>query len=308
MTATALTVRKIPFDLSSALGLPDQFYTFWDHEHASSLLGLGYSYFLEFIELFYNSIRLGSIQEIQSSRVTDSERVFHIQEIQHSKYHNTLNAFLAPGRSRPVGTHPRVYDFLLPIYERRYAGIVKDVEAAAKDTTRANPAVCKALEILALFESQTCASSIVFFDTLFDGGRAKYAIKNSGNLGVLYLFGYHFAEELEHCGVAVDLYEDVAGRPFWEKGRVCGSEYGLDEEALVAALAIASNLGVSVTEAELLDSSFYRLTMKKKNELLVGGFHPDNAEVASLRRHYVEHWDHEWGPAIERAIQFQKEQ
>lgn len=299
---TTPTIRKIPFDLAHAIGVTGGFSPYWHHEKSSSLLGLGYSFFLEFFELFYNAFRPALLKFIHSPQANMLEQAFHRQEMQHAKYHKILNEYLLGGRTRRIGGHPRVYDFLIPIYQDKYAGILGKLNAADTDDHSPHDAVCAALKIIAMFESQTCVSSFVFFETLFDNNKVKYSIRNSQNLGVLYLLGYHFAEELEHCGIVVNLYEQISGQSLFDGELSAATAYGLDDEALIASLAVAEKFNLDIEHSDLLASSFYRLTSDRKNQLLVPGFHPDNPEILGQRNHLVERWDRDWAPSIQQSI------
>lgn len=284
------------------MGIPDDFSPLWHHDKFSSLLGLGYSFFLEFFELFYQSARKGSLNHINSKKVKIDERIFYAQEIQHAKYHKILNEYLLPNRSITVDTHPRVYDFFSQTYSEKYIPILVSSDL---DNTNLDHGIRSyaALEITALFESQTCAASIVFFETLFANDRLKYTIKNTKNLGVLYLLAYHFAEELEHCGVAIDLYEDVTGNKFWDEKRTGSVAHSLHPEAIVATLEVAKKLKINITEDEIYQSSFYLEVSDKMQKLLKIGFHPDNEDVSCIRKEYVSRWDLEWEPFIRSIIE-----
>lgn len=297
-----LTIRSVPFRMEEKAIQESGFNYAWSLERSTSLLGLGYSFYVEFIEIFYTGIRAAALKLIKDPAVARAEKDYYTQEMRHAHQHRKLNKKLHTGVVYRERYHPQVYDFLYPIYKDKYEPMLEGIQKVDSPQGKENASLKQALFDVAVFESKTCVSSFVFFEQLFDNGIIDYTIRNSQNLGVLYLLGYHFIEEIEHCSIAVDVYQSIYDEILWGKQELINIRDLDDEEAIIATYSISKKIGEDISRGQIEASAFYRGIMANRRELIQEGFHPDNPDVRERRAYLVSKWDKEWEPKLLRAI------
>ena len=60
-----MKIRRIPFNLKKAMNIGSNFNFNWAFDKETSILGLGYSFYLEHIEYFCNFVRLCCIKPLK---------------------------------------------------------------------------------------------------------------------------------------------------------------------------------------------------------------------------------------------------
>ncbi len=297
-----LTIRTVPFRMKEKAMSESGFNYSWSLERSTSLLGLGYSFYVEFIELFYTGVRTAALKLLTDPAVVRAEKDYYTQEMRHANQHRQLNRILHTGTVYRERYHPRVYEFLYPIYKDKYEPMLEGIHKENGLPGKENIFLKQALLDVAVFESKTCVSSFVFFEQLFDNGILDYTIRNSQNLGVLYLLGYHFIEEIEHCSIAVDVYQSIYDEIVWSQERLVNTRDLDDEEAIIATYSIAKKIGEDISRTDIEASAFYSGIMTNRRELIQEGFHPNDADVKKRRAYLIDKWDKEWEPQLLRAI------
>ncbi|MCG7539017.1 MULTISPECIES: metal-dependent hydrolase [Pseudoalteromonas] len=297
-----ITIRAVPFRMEEKVINESGFNYAWSLERATSLLGLGYSFYVEFIELFYTGVRSAALKLLTDPAVMRAEKDYYTQEMHHANQHRKLNKVLHKGVVFKERYHPRVYDFLYPIYKDKYEPMLEGARNDLGFSGKDNVFLKQALLDVAVFESKTCVSSFVFFEQLFDNGILNYTIRNSQNLGILYLLGYHFIEEIEHCSIAVDLYQSIYDEIVWSPEELANTRDLDDVEAIISTYSIAKQIGEDISRADIEASAFYSGIMANRRELIQEGFHPNDADVKKRRAYLIEKWDKEWEPQLLRAI------
>jgi len=297
-----LIIRSVPFSMEEKAIDEAGFNYAWSLERSTSLLGLGYSFYVEFIEIFYTGVRAAALKLLTDPAVIRAEKDYYTQEMRHANQHRKLNKNLHTGAVYRERYHPRVYDFLYPIYKDKYEPMLAGINNKNVPTGRENVFLKQAIFDVAVFESKTCVSSFVFFEQLFDNGVIDYTIRNSQNLGMLYLLGYHFIEEIEHCSIAVDVYQSIYDEVLWSKDELMKTRDLDDVEAIIATYSIAKQIGEDISRVDIEASAFYSGIMTNRQELIQEGFHPNDADVKERRAYLIDKWDKEWEPKLLRAI------
>lgn len=301
-----LKLRVVPKEVFTVMNLDDTFRHLWVPDNVLSLIGLGTSYLLEFFEFYGQRISTFYDRYVKDTEFEDDRfNAFISQEKRHAAAHKQLNAFIAKNRTPPSREkyHPRVYDFMYVTYkefaEPIISGLIRD-EAAGK--TLDSPHFKEALKHIAIFETEVCMASFSFFDNLIDKGRLEYMMELSENLGVLYLLGYHYCEEMEHCHISIAAYEKIFKEQLWSKEQV--REYARDADILshrvmVATLMVGQMLGVDVTVRQI------QSMLPDYKALATEGFNARSPEVWEKTRYLVKRWDEEWEPMLLARIREQ---
>jgi predicted metal-dependent hydrolase len=141
---------------------------------------------------------------------------------------------------------------------------------------------------------------------MFDNGEFDRTVASTRNLAVLYLFGYHLAEEIEHCAASLDVYEHLFKEQVWSEGVVGrtfdGSLHPTQFDVYNAAFTVARRAGVELSLSDLQDNPFSRHQRQAQFQTIKPGFHPDRNGVLARRAHHVETWDREWEPRLRKII------
>jgi hypothetical protein len=294
-----MKIRRIPFDIRQAMAIGADFDFRWAYDEQTSLVGVGYSFYLEYIEYFCNFVSKYARPYINDQTLLGHEQCFLTQEMHHAKAHKHLNTFLSAAPAYKDAFHPRIYPYLQSFHEAHYKpimqGIAEGKSSALKD----------ALLKIAVFESKNCVSSFIFFEQLFSGSNFARTCATSGNIGILYLLGYHFAEEIEHCDVAVDVYQHIFQEPVWNAERVQSQIFDLhhaEQESLTAAHYCAQKLGVKTDVDRLSSSPFMTFTKARQIELINLDFDLNSSDMLEQRQLYVRQWDEVWEPALRQRV------
>lgn len=298
-------IRKIPENVFSAMNVNDDFNYLWNPQISSSILGLGYSYYFEFIEYFAERINRIYSGLILDKELANNNDIFMKQEWQHALAHKPLNEFLAscspPSKEK---YHGNVYDFMYINYKLYYEPILHDI--LSNDLiTLDNASLKRGIKEVAIFESKTCVSSFVFFEQLFDGGNIKRILSLSNNLGLLYLLAYHFVEEMEHSYVALDLYEGLYHEKLWGNSLVeseITNQCIENNQAVQYGLYAAKLLGVDISVKDIESSSYYKFTVERQKYFIKENFHPRLPSVSEKREYYINQWDNIWEPMVLDAV------
>lgn len=281
------------------MGINADFDFRWAYDEQTSLVGLGYSFYLEYIEYFCNFVSKYARPYIDDQALLGHEQTFLTQEMHHAKAHKHLNSFLSAAPAIKDAFHPRIYPYLQSFHEAHYKPIMRDI------TEGKSSAIKDALFKIAIFESKNCVSSFIFFEQLFSGTNFSRTCALSGNLGILYLLAYHFAEEIEHCDIAVDVYQHIFQEPVWNAARVQSQIVDLhhaEQESLTAALHCARQLGVETDADRLCSSPFMTFTKALQIELIDVDFDLNAGTVLAQRQSYVRQWDEVWEPALRQRV------
>lgn len=304
-----LKLRSVPKDVFTMMGLNENFNYNWTSDPVSSLIGLGTSYLLEFFEFYGDSISKYYNRFVKDTEFEDERYPqFISQERRHAAAHKNLNLFMAKNYLPPSREkhHPRVYDFLYPTYkdfvEPIIEGIATDEEAGL---TLKSPHFQEAIKSIGIFESEVCMAGISFYDNLIDNGRLEYMMKLSDNIGVLYLLGYHYAEEMEHCSVSIETYEAMYKEKLWTKERVekyLDDSDMLSKRIVTATLFVAKMLNVDITVKQITDRMSYQRRMQNRKSPIKEGFNATEPEILKKREYFVQKWDNEWEPMLLEKI------
>ncbi|WP_392566643.1 metal-dependent hydrolase [Utexia brackfieldae] len=298
-----LKTRTVPKDVFAVMNLNDDFKHLWIPDNVMSLIGLGTSYLLEFFE-FYGEKVSGFYDRFVKGTEYEDDRfpVFIAQERRHAAAHKNLNRFMAKNYAAPSREkyHPRVYDFMYVTYkefvEPNIAGLIQDEQMGK---TLDSPYFKEALRTIATFETEVCMASFSFYENLIDHGKLDVMMDMSENLGVLYLLGYHYAEEMEHCSVSIETYEKIYHEPLWSKERIKQYEAEADlltHRVTVATLYVARMLGIEVTVKQI------RARLPNYRGLVSEGFNAKSADILPKIKYFVEHWDNQWEPMLRAKI------
>ncbi|MBV4411281.1 metal-dependent hydrolase [Enterobacteriaceae bacterium YMB-R22] len=301
--------RVVPKEVYDAMELNENFSYLWNPDPVSSLVGLGSSYVLEFFE-FYGEKIGDYYDEFIKDPVLKDERfgVFVDQEKRHAAAHRKLNNFITKGISPPSREkyHPRVYDFMYGAYkefaEPIIAGIEKDKAAGIKSE---GAFFKEAVRSVAIFESEVCMTGFAFFENLFDNGRFELISNMSGNPSVLYLLGYHYAEEMEHCCVSIEAFETIYNETLWTteliEKHINNSDL-LSRQVVLATLHVAKMLGQEITVKQITESIGFQHRITEGKKYIIEGFNAREDEVLKKREYFVTKWDNEWGPKLHEKI------
>ncbi|MCY1290533.1 putative metal-dependent hydrolase [compost metagenome] len=271
----------------------------WAYDEQTSLVGLGYSFYLEYIEYFCNFVSKYARPYIYDETLLSHEQTFLTQEMHHAKAHKHLNSFLSATPAIKDAFHPRIYPYLQPFHEEHYKPIMQGIAEAKSNSIK------DALLKIAVFESKNCVSSFIFFEQLFSGSNFSKTCELSGNIGILYLLAYHFAEEIEHCDIAADVYQHIFQEPVWNAARVKSQIFNThhaEQESLTAALHCARQLGVKTDIDRLSSSPFMKFTKARQIELINVDFDLNTDPVLEQRQFSVRQWDEVWEPALRQRV------
>ncbi|AZG85686.1 hypothetical protein N032_08345 [Pseudomonas syringae pv. pisi str. PP1] len=294
-----MRIRRIPFDLRQAMGIGADFDFRWAYDDQTSLVGLGYSFYLEYIEYFCNFVSRFARPHMRDQALLANEQTFLAQEMHHAKAHKHLNSFLSAAPAVSDRFHPRIYPCLKLFHEAHYKSIMQEIGEGTLSALK------EALLKIAVFESKNCVSSFIFFEQLFSGSNFARTCASSRNTGILYLLAYHFAEEIEHCDIAVDVYQHIFQESVWSVPRVQSQiidPHHAEQESLAAALHCAHQLGVRTDIERLSNSPFMTFTKARQLELINENFDLNTGTVLEQRRSYVRQWDEVWEPALRQQV------
>ncbi|MGF6191707.1 hypothetical protein [Serratia sp. 2723] len=304
--------RTVPSEVYSVMELNENFNYLWNPDPVSSLVGLGSSYVLEFFE-FYGQKIGDYYDEFIDDPVQKDER-FHVfvdQEKRHAAAHRKLNNFITKDRVAPAREkyHPRVYDFMYGLYKEFAEPILAGIEQDKAVGKKADGQFFKeSIRSIGLFESELCMTGFSFFDNLFDNGRFDIISNMSGNLGVLYLLGYHYAEEMEHCSISIEAFETIYQETLWTKELVDSNINNTNNNSLTArriitaTLHVARMLGHDITIKQITDSIGVQYKSQVSKKYIKEGFNAREPEVLAKREYLVNRWDNEWEPKLLEKI------
>lgn len=134
---------------------------------------------------------------------------------------------------------------------------------------------------------KTVFQVLFFFDNFFSNKNFKKTLKASQNLGILYLLAYHFTEEIEHCDIAVDIYQEISGNSLWNKKNIEDEILNLenlDREPLVAAIYCAKKLNINLEYNNLINSPFIKLTRNQQIKSITQNFNLNSPEILEKRK------------------------
>ncbi len=301
--------RIVPNEVYDVMGLNENFNYLWNPDPVSSLIGLGSSYVLEFFEFYGQAVGDYYEEFIQKTELKDDRfPVFVTQEKRHALAHRKLNNFITKGIAAPTREkyHPRVYDFMYGTYkefaEPILAGIAKE-KAAGKG--RDGMFFKESIRSVGIFESIVCMTGFTFFDNLFDNGRFEQIIQMSGNLGVLYLLGYHYTEEMEHCAISIEAFEKIYQEKLWTKELIekhFGNMDALSRQIILSTLHIARMLGQEITVKQITESLVFQYRTQIAKKYIKEGFNATEPEILAKREALVNRWDNEWEPILLNKI------
>lgn len=307
-----LKLRSVPSEVYGMMDLNDKFNYLWNPDPISSLIGLGSSYVLEFFEFYGDQIGDYYDKFIQDPALKDERfPIFVSQEKRHAAAHRKLNNFIAKGIASPAREkyHPRVYDFMYGPYkyfaEPILAGIAQD-EKSGK--TVDGPSFKESIRSVGIFESEVCMTGFSFFDNLVDNGRLEQMMNISGNLGVLYLLGYHYNEEMEHCCVSIEAFETIYKEKLWTSELINERKNNSDvlsQQVVLATLHVARMLNVDITVNQIVNSIAFKSRIQASNRYIKEGFTAREPEVQEKRDYLVKRWDDEWEPMLLEKIKEQ---
>lgn len=288
------------------MGMDGGFRYRWANDRVISLIGLGNSFLLEFFEYYGDSLSRRYAEIVQGTSFEDDRfETFISQERRHAAAHKKLNLFITRAMRPPTREkyHPRVYDFMYPTYKSFVEPIMSGIERdQAAGIGLSSPSFIEALKSIAIFETEVHAVALSFFSGLFDRNRLDAIMDLSDNLGILYLLGYHYVEEIEHCHVSIETYETISGRPLWTEQEIQAYEntaHNLHERVMNATLFAARELAVEVTYEEL------QARLSPRRNLVKPGFTAREAENSDRINYLIDKWDTEWEPALLARIEAQ---
>lgn len=301
--------RVVPKEVYDSMGLNEEFNYLWSPEPVSSLIGLGSSYVLEFFEYYGEKVGDYYDEFIHDPALKDDRfKVFVDQEKRHAAAHRKLNNFIMKGYTPPVREkyHPRVYDFMSGAYNNFAGPIISGIEKDRAAGIKSEGAFFKeAVRSIAIFESEVCMTGMAFFENLFDNGRFEIVSHMSRNIGVLYLLGYHYAEEMEHCAISIEAFEKIYNETLWTPElidkHINNSDF-LSEQIVQSTLHVAKMLGQQVTARQITESIGFQHRIAAGKKYITVGFNAREPEILEKRKFYVDKWDKEWSPKLLKKI------
>lgn len=301
-----LVVRKIPFDLAAALRAGGAFHPEWFEDKGTAYLALGYSFQLEYTEHNINAVMPAIAKYISDPHLREKQNIFNHQESNHAKYHRVMNDLALQTAVHREKHNPRVYDFFYPSYKITREPLMRALLEGTDEAERM-AAIKEAVFRIAVFESSTCMAGLSFFETFFADGKLPETASMTRNLAILYLFGYHLAEEIEHCTTALDVYEALFAEPVWSPAAIekifAGGGNFFEQETYAGAFFVAKAANVDLTLADLQRNQFALTQRKNMERAIAPGFHPGQGAYAARRRQLVSLWDSEWEPALRERIE-----
>ncbi|QBR71165.1 hypothetical protein CU048_07575 [Beijerinckiaceae bacterium] len=302
---SSLVVRTIPFDLDAALRGNGRFGPYWFDDKGIAYLAIGYSFALEYSERFINLADTVLPNFINDGSLRKQESTFNHQEANHAKYHRILNEMVAPTPPTSEKYNPRVYDFFYSNYKTFREPLMQRL-FEPQDERELMGAVNETMFRRAAFETVTCITGLTYFDFLFDEGRLTETLSATRTPAVLYLFGYHLAEELEHCTTAFDVYDSIFHEPMWSQqsiAQVFGNPaQSIDHEINSAAFFVAKHAGQELSLSELQNNAFAKRQREIQAEMIAPGFHPGRGACKERKDYFVAKWDREWEPILRDRI------
>lgn len=301
--------RAVPKEVYDIMGLDESFNYLWNPDPVSSLIGLGSSFVLEFFEFYGEKIGDYYDDYIKDPKLKDERfAVFVGQERRHAAAHRKLNNFITKTLQPPVREkfHPRVYAFMDEAYRSFAEPIIAGIERdKASGKTQESLYFKEAVQSIAIFESEVCMTGFAFFENLFDNGRFDFVSNMSGNLGVVYLLAYHYAEEMEHCCVSIEAFETVYNEKLWTQERVERHINQMDflaNQVVKTTQKIAVMLNQTVTPEQIINSIAFQARIKAAKKYITEGFTAREPEVLQKREYFISRWDNEWEPRLLEKI------
>lgn len=300
-----LRIRTIPFDLEKALRTDGRFDPQWFDDKGVAYLAIGYSFALEYAERFINLADTLLPRFIKDEALRKQEGAFNHQEANHAKYHRVLNDLVGAGAATAEKYNPRVYDFLYVNYKTFREPLMKRL-FEPQDQRELFAALYETIFRRAAFETVTCLTGLTYFDYFFDGGRLGQTLASTRVPAVLYLFGYHLAEELEHCATAFEVFDDIFHEPVWTEKSI-GLAFGnpaqsIEHEVNSAAFFAARGQSAELALADLHDNEFATKHRERQQAIIAPGFHPARGAVAEQKDYFLAKWDREWEPALREKV------
>lgn len=297
--------RVVPNEVYSMMELNENFNYLWNPDPISSLIGLGGSYVLEFVEYYGEKIGDYYDEFVQNSDLKDERfPIFVSQEKRHAAAHRRLNNFITKGIASPVREkyHPRVFDFMYGLYKELAEPVLAGIEQDKLAGKKADGQFFKeAVRSIAIFESEVCMTGMTFFDNLFDNGRFESISNMSGNLGVLYLLGYHYAEEMEHCAISIEAFEKIYNETLWSADTIesyTKNTSPSSRQVVQATLHVARMLGQDISIKQITDSVGVQHRAQLVKKYIKEGFTAREPELLEKRKYFVSRWDNEWEPKL----------
>lgn len=302
---TDLVIRSIPFDLERALRPNGQFDPQWFDDKGIAYLAIGYSFALEYAERFINLADTILPRFIKDEPLRRQEGAFNHQEANHAKYHRVLNDLVGTGAPSAEKYNPRVYDFLYVNYKTFREPLMKRL-FEPQDQRELIVAVNETIFRRAAFETVTCLTGLTYFDYFFDGGRLAQTLAATRTPAVLYLFGYHLAEELEHCATAFDVFDDIFHEPVWTAKSIelafGNPAQSIEHEVQSAAFFAARGRGDELSLSDLHDNEFATKQRARQQATIAPGFHPAHGAVAEQKDYFIAKWEREWEPLLREKV------
>lgn len=291
--------RMVPKEIYDVMSLNEKFKYNWLGDNAFSLIGLGTSYLLEFFEFYGDTISKYYSRFVKNTEFEDERfNTFISQERRHAAAHKKLNLFMAKSSPLPSREkyHPRVYDFMYTTYKSFVEPIVQGIEKdEARGITIESRFFKEALKSIAVFETEVCMAAFSFFDNVMDKGKIDFIINNTENLGVLYLLGYHYAEEIEHCHVSIETYEKIYGETLWteeELSKYFNKSDDFNKNIINATFFVSRELGVDISFQQIMSR------LPNRSGFVKPGFDAKSSHIGKKIKYLVEKWDYEWEPKL----------
>lgn len=296
--------RMVPKEVYDVMSLDDKFKYRWIGDDAFSLIGLGTSYLLEFFEFYGDTISKYYDRFVKGTEFEDERfNIFISQERRHAAAHKKLNLFIAKNTLPPSREkyHPRVYDFLYTTYKTFVEPIVQGIEQdEAKGITLESPFFKQALKTIAIFETEVCMAAFSFFDNIMDKGKIDFTMRITENPGILYLLGYHYAEEIEHCHVSIEAYERIYGEKLWTEEELMNYETNSDDfysKIINATFFVSKELGIDISLQQIMSR------LPNRSAFVKPGFDGKSSHTGKKISYLVDKWDSEWEPLLLKSIQ-----
>lgn len=298
-----MKLRMVPKEVFDVMSLDKDFKYKWIGDNVFSLIGLGTSYLLEFFEFYGDTISKYYDRFVKDTSYEDNRfSKFIAQERRHAAAHKKLNLFIAKNSLPPTREkyHPRVYDFMYTTYKSFVEPIVQGIEKDEKNgLTLDSPFFKEALKSIAIFETEVCMAAFSFFENVMDNGKIDYMLNISENLGVLYLLGYHYAEEIEHCHVSIETFENIYGEKLWTKEFIAEHIRKTDsfnEKIINATFFVSREFSIDISLQQI------NARLPKRTGFVKPGFDAKSSHHGNKIKYLVDKWDNEWEPKLLEKI------
>jgi len=292
-------VRTLPFDLSKKLAeygdaktLLARMSQMMPGGVAWGLSSLGSSFFIEYVEqqIYFLHEKYGAFDG--GNKGSDD---FIKQELMHSGYHRCLNKIFEPNYVKTEFGPPRVNSLIHP----HLAAAELDYRKLALGSEQEKAEALMRME----FKAAAFETGFGVFNALSNCQLIEAHFNEIVDVcpPLLYLWAYHFAEELEHIHLPLLAFEEKYQAVSPDQA----SHFAMEIEWLVnlwrgIGIHLGLRYGIQIEYKDFLEEPTV-LGMRRLQQEVGNDFKRD--KISEMRKHYVELFDKKWEPLLLKAVQ-----